>query len=137
MANTLKFVSAIFVLFFYPPKSTHAKFLSELICSTRSVLKRKILLFNKLNWELYRLLMWYIFSNFVENCSFSFIKVMGIKITYFLTSKISSHKIIKTSPPTKINPSKKWKNVHLRKLITQKFISPKINLRKVVNAKFE
>ena len=81
--------------------------------------------------------MWYIFSNFVENCSFSFNKIMGIRITYFVTSKISSHKIIKISPPTKINPRKKWKNVHLRKLITQKFISPKINHRKVVNAEFE
>ena len=105
--RVFKFVSAKFVLFFYPPKSTLVKFLSKLVCCTGSVLKRKILHFNNLNWELYWL-MWYIFSNFVENCSFSSINIMGIKITYFVTSKISPHKIIEISPPTKISPREKW-----------------------------
>ena len=49
LANPQKFVSAKFVLFFYPPKSNHAKIFSNLFCGTGSAFFKKVLLFNNLN----------------------------------------------------------------------------------------
>ena len=63
--------------------------------------------------------------------------IMDIKIIYLVTVKISPHKIMKISPSTKINSRKKWKNLHLQKLITSKVNSPKINLLKVINAELK
>lgn len=84
-----------FVFFFYLPKSTLPKFLSELLRNTGGIIFwKRILLFNNLNQEIYWLI-WYIFSNFVIKCSFYSIKIMGIRITYLVTAKISPNKIIK------------------------------------------